>query len=77
MGLRDRALLELLYAPGCASARPSRSTATTSRSSGGFVRVIGKGDRERLVPVGDVAVEAIDAYLAERDRGPRGSAWRV
>jgi integrase/recombinase XerD len=31
---------------------------------GGFVRVIGKGDRERLVPVGEVALDAIRAWLA-------------
>jgi integrase/recombinase XerD len=32
------------------------------------VRVIGKGDKERLVPVGDIALEAVVTYLAERDR---------
>ena len=32
------------------------------------MRVIGKGDKERLVPVGDVALDGLDAYLTERDR---------
>ena len=41
--------------------------------SHGTVRVLGKGDKERVVPVGEVALEAIDAYLAARGR-PRRAA---
>ena len=37
-------------------------------AGGGFVRVIGKGDKERLVPVGDLALAALARYLDERDR---------
>jgi len=67
LGLRDRALLELLYAAGL---RISEALQLDRQdlAGGGFVRVIGKGDKERLVPVGDLAIEAIEAYLAERDR---------
>jgi len=63
---RDRAFLELLYAAGL---RVSEATGLDREDlyAGGFVRVIGKGDKERLVPVGDLALEAIAAYLAERD----------
>lgn len=63
---RDRAFLELLYAAGL---RVSEATGLDREDlyAGGFVRVIGKGDKERLVPVGDLAREAIEAYLAERD----------
>ncbi len=63
---RDRAFLELLYAAGL---RVSEATGLDREDlyAGGFVRVIGKGDKERLVPVGDLALEAIEAYLAERD----------
>ena len=68
IALRDRAFLELLYAAGL---RVSEATGLDRQDlySGGFVRVIGKGDKERLVPVGDVAVAAIERYLHERDGG--------
>jgi integrase/recombinase XerD len=71
-GLRDRALLELLYAAGLRVSEALRLDRADLAMSGGFVRVIGKGDKERLVPVGDVALEAVDAYLGERDRGTVG-----
>jgi integrase/recombinase XerD len=68
IGLRDRAFLELLYAAGLRVSEALGLAREDLSLGGGFVRVIGKGDKERLVPVGDVAVEAIEAYLAERDR---------
>ena len=68
IGLRDRALLELLYASGLRVSEALQLARNDLSRSGGFVRVIGKGDKERLVPVGDVALEAIGMYLAERDR---------
>ncbi len=68
IGLRDRALLELLYAAGLRISEALSLDRVDLSSIGGFVRVIGKGDKERLVPVGDIALEAVAAYLAERDR---------
>jgi integrase/recombinase XerD len=68
MGLRDRALLELLYAAGLRISEALDLDREDISLGGGFVRVIGKGDRERLVPVGDVALAAIAAYLEERDK---------
>ena len=65
LGLRDRALLELLYASG---ARVSEAVGLDMEDvslDGGFVRVVGKGDRERLVPVGDEAVAWLTRYAAE------------
>jgi len=65
---RDRALLELLYAAGLRISEALSLDRQDLSMAGGFVRVIGKGDKERLVPVGDVALSALEAYLAERDR---------
>lgn len=65
--LLDRALLELLYAAGLRISEALRLDLEDLSLDGAFVRVIGKGDRERLVPVGEVALDAIRAWLA----GPR------
>ena len=65
-GLRDRAILEVLY--GC-GLRVSEAVALTRSSlymDQGFVRVIGKGNKERLVPIGDIAAEAVKAYMEVR-----------
>jgi integrase/recombinase XerD len=67
IGLRDRALLELLYAAGLRVSEALALDRADLSMAGGYVRVIGKGDKERLVPVGDLALEAVEAYLAERD----------
>jgi integrase/recombinase XerC len=61
--LRDRAILELLYGTGI---RLSELTGLSKRRldlSGGLVRVLGKGSKERVVPVGRAATEALRAYL--------------
>ncbi len=65
---RDRALLELLYAAGLRISEALRLDLEDVSLDGAFVRVIGKGDKERLVPVGDIALDAIRAWLD----GPRG-----
>ena len=65
--LLDRALLELLYAAGLRISEALRLDLEDLSMDGAFVRVIGKGDRERLVPVGEVAIEAVRAWL----EGPR------
>ncbi len=67
ISLRDRALLELLYAAGLRISEALQLD-RGDLGGGGFVRVIGKGDKERLVPVGDLALEAVASYLGERDR---------
>ncbi len=64
-GLRDRALLELLYAAGLRVSEALGLDREDLSIDGGFVRVIGKGDRERLVPVGEVALEWLGRYLGE------------
>ena len=64
LGLRDRAMLETLYATGV---RVSELVGLTMNRVGleqGVVRVIGKGDKERLVPLGEEALEWLQRYLA-------------
>jgi integrase/recombinase XerD len=68
-GIRDRALLELLYASGLRISEALGLDRADLSLEEGSVRVIGKGDRERLVPVGDVAIAALERYLGEV-RGP-------
>jgi integrase/recombinase XerD len=65
--LRDRALLELLYAAGLRISEALRLDLEDLSVDGGYVRVIGKGDKERLVPVGDVALD----WLARWFEDPR------
>jgi integrase/recombinase XerD len=66
-GLRDRALLELLYAAGLRISEAIGLDREDLSTDGAFVRVIGKGDKERLVPVGDIALD----WLARWLEGPR------
>jgi integrase/recombinase XerD len=61
--LQERALLELLYAAGLRISEALRLDLEDLSLDGAFVRVIGKGDRERLVPVGEVALDAMRAWL--------------
>jgi integrase/recombinase XerD len=64
VGYRDRALLEVLY--GC-GVRASEATGLDLRDvdlTEGFVRVFGKGSKERVVPVAGAAVRALTEYLA-------------
>jgi integrase/recombinase XerD len=72
-GLRNRALLELLYAAGLRISEAIGLDREDLSTDGAFVRVIGKGDKERLVPVGDVALDWLDRWLA----GPRAALLRL
>ena len=63
-GLRDRAILELLYATGARVSEVSRMTLDALHLDLGYVRCLGKGSKERIVPVGDQAVAAVTEYLA-------------
>ena len=66
-GLRDAAMLELLYATGLRVSELIRVRTDDLVLDAGFLRTIGKGSKERIVPFGDSARDAILAYL-ERAR---------
>ncbi len=65
LGLRDRAMFETLYATGLRVSELVGLTLSQVSLTQGVVRVIGKGDKERLVPMGEEAVSWISRYLAE------------
>lgn len=65
IGLRDRAMLELLYATGLRVTELVSLEYKQINLQQGVVRVIGKGNKERLVPMGDEAVTWINQYLNE------------
>jgi len=64
-GLRDRAMFETMYATGLRVSELVHLTRDRVRLDPGFVRVLGKGSKERLVPLGSAAVEWIARYLRE------------
>jgi len=65
LGIRDRALLEVLYATGARATETVTITKDRLDLDLRYVRVVGKGNRERIVPVGKAAVKAVRRYLAE------------
>jgi integrase/recombinase XerD len=65
LGLRDRAMLELMYASGLRVSELIGLKSVDISLAQGVVRVIGKGDKERLVPLGEEAAAAIEQYLKE------------
>jgi integrase/recombinase XerD len=64
IALRDRTLLELLYASGLRVSEAIGLDREHLVRDQSYVHVIGKGDKERVVPVGDVALVWLDRYLA-------------
>ena len=62
--VRNRALLEVLYAAGLRVSEALGLDLGTVSLESAWVRVIGKGDRERVVPIGDIAMDWLARYLA-------------
>ena len=65
-GKRDRAILEVLYGCGLRVSEAASLRISKINFEDGFVDVIGKGDKQRLVPLGEMAADAIRAYLEDR-----------
>lgn len=65
-GVRDRAILEVLYGCGLRVSEAVALRISRIFFDEGFVRIIGKGDKERLVPIGEMALDAVNGYLAVR-----------
>ncbi len=63
--LRDRAILEILYAGGLRVSEVTSLTVSDLGLDAGRVQVRGKGDKERIVPLGRSAVQALEQYLRE------------
>jgi integrase/recombinase XerD len=61
---RDRALLELLYASGLRASESASLRVSDVNVRIGYLRCFGKGSKERIVPVGRPALDAIETYLA-------------
>ncbi len=64
-GLRDRALLETLYGAGLRASELLGLRLQDIDFDVGFVRTLGKGDKERVVPLGRVALQALKTYVAQ------------
>ncbi|MGA2480487.1 MAG: site-specific tyrosine recombinase [Spirochaetia bacterium] len=62
-GVRDRALFEIMYSCGLRESEAIGLTLSAVSLDQGFVRVIGKGDKERMIPLGERAAAAIQDYL--------------
>lgn len=64
-GIRDRAILEVMYATGMRVSEAVNLKVTDANLDAGFARCIGKGSKERIVPLGKQAIAALRRYLEE------------
>ena len=65
LGMRDRAMLEVLYASGLRVSELVSMKVYQANLNSGVVRILGKGSKERLVPLGEEAVEWVRRYLKQ------------
>jgi integrase/recombinase XerD len=78
LGLRDKAMLELLYATGMRVSELVHVGAEDFNLELGVIRCLGKGNKERLIPVGKSALRAVEIYLRSSRpllAGKRESSW--
>jgi len=74
VGLRDRAILELFYSTGMRLAELADLNLSSVDFTGELVRVLGKGRKERIIPVGKDALEALKNYLDSRELAFKGNS---
>jgi integrase/recombinase XerD len=72
MGLRDRAMLEVLYGCGLRVSEAVNLRISNVYFNEGFLRIVGKGDKERLVPLGEMAAAALRAWYGARPEPAKG-----
>ena len=65
LGLRDAAMLEFMYATGLRVSEVAHIKLSDINFEAGFLRSVGKGNKERIVPIGKAAIESIQRYLRE------------
>lgn len=65
LAIRNKAMLELMYATGLRVTELVSLDVTDVHLAMGFVRCIGKGSKERIIPLGDIAKDATEAYLLD------------
>jgi integrase/recombinase XerC len=73
MGLRDRAILETMYSAGLRVAELVGLNLSDWDRAANILRVLGKGKKERIAPVGQYAAKALDRWLEVRVADPQGS----
>jgi len=64
-GVRDRAMLEVLYATGVRASELVKLKTQEVNFTAGFLRTMGKGSKERIVPLGSEALKAVRKYIGE------------
>ncbi|MEG6615742.1 tyrosine recombinase XerC [Peptococcaceae bacterium 1198_IL3148] len=64
LGMRDKALMETVYASGLRVSELVSLNVNSVDLCGGFIRVMGKGSRERVVPIGSYAIKSLETYLS-------------
>ncbi|MEW5758228.1 MAG: site-specific tyrosine recombinase XerD [Candidatus Omnitrophota bacterium] len=76
-GIRDRAILELMYATGMRVSEVANLKKDNINFDIGFIRCIGKGNKERVIPIGKKAISAINRYIekSKKNSGLSGESY--